>query len=154
MSGLLLMHSIFFIFGMEIAPPPPPPLGEGVPAIRFIIVPHLICTSWPNYGFWSLSHFWEAIFNTRAFNCNSEHKTSFIIPRVHRVKWNEIYLGYIKAGGFHYTNSIWAHNPNLVKIHLALIWEIMNQSDQNFAHAMAVQLPWHVQNCGPIGSPG
>ena len=27
----------------------------------------------------------------------------------------------------------------------------MKQSGSNFAHAMAAQLPWHVQNCGLIG---
>ena len=53
----------------------------------------------------------------------------------------------------HFTNNSWAQNPNLAKIHIALIWKIIIQSSHNFAHAMTAQLSWHVQNydlTGPL----
>ena len=41
---------------------------------------------------------------------------------------------------------------NLVKIPLTVIMILMIQSGYNFAHAMAAELSWHVQNCGLMGS--
>ena len=50
--------------------------------------------------------------------------------------------------------GLWAHNPNLVKIHIALTWKLMIQSGHNFAHVMTAELSWHVQICNQIGSLG
>ena len=44
------------------------------------------------------------------------------------------------------TNSLWAHNWNLVKILFVLILILMIQSGHNYAHVMTAQLSWHVQN--------
>ena len=44
------------------------------------------------------------------------------------------------------------HNWNLVKISFALILMQMIQSDDNFAHVMAAELPWQVQNYHLIAS--
>ena len=52
----------------------------------------------------------------------------------------------------HFTNRLWAHNPNLVKLCTVLIWNLMIRSGHNFAHAMTAQLLRHVQYCGLIGS--
>ena len=48
--------------------------------------------------------------------------------------------------GTHFTKGLWAHNSNLVKILVALILILMILSGHNFAHAMAAELSWHVQN--------
>ena len=50
------------------------------------------------------------------------------------------------------TIGLWAHNPNLVKIHAALMWEMMIRSCHNFTHATTAELSWHVQSCDMIGT--
>ena len=52
----------------------------------------------------------------------------------------------------HFTNHLWVHNTNLVKIYEALVWLIMIQSVDNFAHVTTAELSWYVQNCDLIGS--
>ena len=49
--------------------------------------------------------------------------------------------------GTHFTNGLWAHNPNLVKTYVALLWNWMTWSGHNFAHAMTAKLSWHLQIC-------
>ena len=51
----------------------------------------------------------------------------------------------------HFTNSWWAHNPNLVKLLFVFTWKIMVQSGQKFAHATTAELSWHVQISDLIG---
>ena len=46
-----------------------------------------------------------------------------------------------------FTNNLWAHNRNLVKINVVLFWKIMMRSGHNFAHIMTAKLLWHVKNC-------
>ena len=67
--------------------------------------------------------------------------------------WNSVNL--CKTGprpGTHFTNGLWAHNSNLVKILLALFFILMTQSGHKFAHATTAELSWHAQICGLIGS--
>ena len=49
-----------------------------------------------------------------------------------------------------FTKGSWAHNPNLVKIFVALTWKIMIRSCHSFAHATTAMLSWHVQNSDMI----
>ena len=53
--------------------------------------------------------------------------------------------------GTRFTNILWAHNPKLVKIHVAVTWKQLMISGHNFAHAMTAELSWHVQICDLIG---
>ena len=48
------------------------------------------------------------------------------------------------------SQGFWAHNWNVMKIHVVPIFILMIQSGHNFTHAMTAQLSWHVQNCGLI----
>ena len=43
----------------------------------------------------------------------------------------------------YFTNTLWHHNPNLMKIYNALTWKIMIRSGHCFAHVMAAWLLWH-----------
>ena len=54
--------------------------------------------------------------------------------------------------GAHFTNGLWAHDPNLVKRHVAFPWNLVTWSGHNFAHAMTALLSWHVQICDLIES--
>ena len=49
--------------------------------------------------------------------------------------------------------ALWAHNPNFLKVHVAVMWKLIIQSGHNFAHAMTAELSWHVQNCDLVGLP-
>ena len=65
------------------------------------------------------------------------------------VFWSRIARGYADHLGPISTKVSWAHNSNPVKIHVVLSWKLIIQSDQNFAHAMIVQLSlqmeiWHL----------
>ena len=54
--------------------------------------------------------------------------------------WNQTLL-IIPMGqwpGNHFTESLWAHSPTLVKIYIALLWKTMIRSDHNFAHVTVV----------------
>ena len=57
-----------------------------------------------------------------------------------------------QCSGIHCTKGLWAHNANIVKIHIAFTWKIKTQSGHNFAHVITVQLSWHVQTCDLVGS--
>ena len=54
--------------------------------------------------------------------------------------------------GAHFTNGLWAHNPSLVKMHVAFPWNLMTWPGHNFAHTMTALLSWHVQICDLIES--
>ena len=56
---------------------------------------------------------------------------------------------YVRPGD-HFAKSLWAHNPNPVKICVALMQAIIIRSGHNFAHAMTAKLSWLVQNCNLI----
>ena len=51
-----------------------------------------------------------------------------------------------------FTETLWAHNPNLVKNYFAISWKIILRSCHNFAHVTTGQLSWHVQICDLIES--
>ena len=53
--------------------------------------------------------------------------------------------------GTHFTNHVWAHNWNLMKLCFAHISDLINHSGRNFAHDTTAELSWHVQNCDAIG---
>ena len=46
----------------------------------------------------------------------------------------------------HLTRSLWAHNPNLIKLHVDITWKILTRSGHNFAHVTTAELSWHVQS--------
>ena len=54
------------------------------------------------------------------------------------------------APGNHFTNNLWAHNPNFVKIHFTLISILLIQSGHSFVHGPTALLLGHVQNCNQI----
>ena len=47
--------------------------------------------------------------------------------------------------GLRFINGLWAHNPNLVKLHVAFTWKRLTRSCRNFAHVTTAELSWHVQ---------
>ena len=47
----------------------------------------------------------------------------------------------------HFAKSWWAHNTNLPQILLAMVCILPIQSDHNFAHVTATELPRYMQNC-------
>ena len=49
------------------------------------------------------------------------------------------------------SQSLWAHNPNLVKIPVVLTCKVIIRSGPNFAQVMTAQLSWLVQICDLIG---
>ena len=60
--------------------------------------------------------------------------------RMFHTPWNRV-------PGIHFTNGVWAHAWNLVKIHVALILiKRVIPTGHNFAHVTTAQLSWHVQN--------
>ena len=46
---------------------------------------------------------------------------------------------------------LWARDPNLRKICIALSWKIIIRSGYNFEHVMTDWVSWHVQNSNLIG---
>ena len=50
----------------------------------------------------------------------------------------------------HFTHHFYAHNPNILKIHIPFKWKITNRSSHKFAHVMTAELSWHVQICDLI----
>ena len=59
----------------------------------------------------------------------------------------------LSTPGTHYTNGLWAHNPNFLykkekksNIQVVLMWIVVIHSGHNFAHATTAELSWHVQN--------
>ena len=54
--------------------------------------------------------------------------------------------------GSHFTKGSWAHNPNLVRILVAITRKIMIRSGHNSAHVTTAELSWHVQICDLIES--
>ena len=51
----------------------------------------------------------------------------------------------------HFTNKLWAHNPNLVRICVVITQKLRVKSGHNFAHGPTAELSGHVQNCDLIG---
>ena len=56
-----------------------------------------------------------------------------------------------KQSGTHFTKSLRAHNPNLVKIYFAFTLKTTIISGHNFADVTTAELSWHVQNYDLIG---
>ena len=74
----------------------------------------------------------------------------------HILWYLQFIMGDMLISGTHFTNSVWAPYPNLVKIHVhvcaSVTWRMMSQSSHNFAQVTTAELLWHVQNCDLIGS--
>ena len=55
------------------------------------------------------------------------------------------------CSGFHFTKGLWAHNPNFVKLNVAITYTIINKSGHNFAHVTTAWLSWQAQIYDLIG---
>ena len=71
---------------------------------------------------------------------------------INPVEWLVVHSSFDPTPRTHFTNALWVHKWNLVKIIFNCFMILMIQSDCNFAHVTTAQLSWHVQNCDLIWS--
>ena len=106
---------------------------------RFIQYSHEIITCIYNIG--------------KFFICLSLSAVNDMLVAISCIHITNVTYRHVATPETNFTEGLWAHNPNLLKINNVLMQKTLpDQTGHNFPHVTTAEMSWNLPNCDLIGS--